>query len=113
MKYTGMDMDGMRKQFRPQAERQVKMRLALEKIAELEAIKPSDEDVEKEYGKIAESYKTDVEKVKKLIARDDLEKDIAVEKAFDLVRDAAVVTEGDPDSKKENEAKDEAAGAKD
>jgi trigger factor len=113
MKYTGMDMDGMRKQFRPQAERQVKMRLALEKIAELEAVKPSDEDVEKEYGKIAESYKTDVEKVKKLIARNDLEKDIAVEKAFDLVRDAAVVTEGDPDSKKENEAKDETAGAKD
>jgi trigger factor len=97
MKYTGLDRDAVRKQFRPQAERQVKLRLALEKIAALEAIKPSDEDVEKEYAKLAEGYKVDAEKVKSLLPREDIEKDLAVEKAFDLVREAAVVTEGEPE----------------
>ncbi|MCI1956413.1 MAG: trigger factor [Oscillospiraceae bacterium] len=96
MKYTGLDRDGVRKQFRPQAERQVKLRLALEKIAELEAVKVPDEDIEKEYKKIADGYKTDVEKVKKVIAREDLEKDLAVEKAFNLVKDKAVIAEGEP-----------------
>ncbi|MFU0833120.1 MAG: Trigger factor [Oscillospiraceae bacterium] len=93
MKYTGQDINAIRDQFRPQAERQVKLRLALEKIAELENIVPSDEDVEKEYTKLAEAYKMDVEKVKAFIRKEDLAKDIAVEKAFDLVRDSAVVAE--------------------
>ena len=93
MKYTGQDKDAIRGQFRPQAERQVKLRLALEKIAALESIVPSDEDVEKEYAKIAESYKMEADKVKTLIRQEDLMKDIAVEKAFDLVRDSAVVAE--------------------
>ena len=93
MKYTGLNKDSIRGQFRPQAERQVKLRLALEKIAELEAIVPSDEDVEKEYAKLAEAYKMETDKIKKLIAREDLMKDIATEKAFNLVRDSAVVAE--------------------
>lgn len=93
MKYTGQDKDALRGQFRPQAERQVKLRLALERIAALESIVPSDEDVGKEYAKIAESYKMEADKVKTLIRKEDLMKDIAVEKAFDLVRDGAVVAE--------------------
>ncbi|WP_411676692.1 trigger factor [Caproicibacter sp.] len=93
MKYTGQDKDAIRGQFRPQAERQVKLRLALEKIAELEGIVPSDEDVEQEYTKLAENYKMDADKVKSLIRKEDLIQDIAVEKAFDLVRDSAVVAE--------------------
>lgn len=93
MKYTGQDKDALRNQFRPQAERQVKLRLVLEKISALESIVPSDEDVEKEYAKIAEGYKMEADKVKDLIRKEDLMKDIAVEKAFDLVRDSAVVAE--------------------
>ena len=93
MKYTGQDKDAMRGQFRPQAERQVKLRLALEKIAALESIVPSDEDIEKEYAKIAESYKMEADKVKTLIRKEDLMKDVSVEKAFGLVRDGAVVAE--------------------
>ncbi|MVB12933.1 Trigger factor [Caprobacter fermentans] len=93
MKYTGQDKDAIRGQFRPQAERQVKLRLALEKIAELEGIVPADEDVEQEYAKLAESYKMDSDKVKSLIRKEDLVQDIAVEKAFDLVRGSAVVAE--------------------
>ncbi len=97
MKYTGLDEKGLRDQFRPQAERQVKLRLALEKIASLENIKPTDEEVEKEFSKLAEGYKLEVEKVKKALPREDVEKDLAVEKAFDFVRDGAVVAEGEPE----------------
>lgn len=112
MKYTNLDEKGIREQFRPQAERQVKLRLALEKIAALETIKPSDEDVEKEFSKIAEGYKLDVEKVKKILPRADVERDLAVEKAFDFVRDAAVVAEGEPaESKPESTDKKDAPSA--
>ena len=93
MKYTGMDEEGMRKSFRPQAERQVKLRLALEQIAAQEAIVPTTEEIEAEYKKVADAYKMDVEKIKPMIAEKDLAKDIAVEKAMKLVEDAAVVTE--------------------
>lgn len=91
MKYTGMDMDGFREGFRPQAERQVKICLALEKIAELENIIPTAEDLEGQYNKLAESYKMDVEKVKDLIPEADLSRDIKVEKAIGLVHDSAVI----------------------
>lgn len=98
LKYTGMDKDSIRSQFRPQAERQVKVRLAFEKIAELEGIKPSDEEIEEEYAKLAKSYEIDADKVKTFIPKDALEKDIAVEKAINLVRDTAVVAEGGKDA---------------
>ena len=57
MKYTGMNVDQMKEGFRPQAERQVKLRLALEKIAALEELKAGEEDLNQEYQKIAEQYK--------------------------------------------------------
>ena len=66
-KYTGMDLDAMRAQFRPQAESFVKVRLALEKIAELENIEASDEDVEAEYNRLADSYKMEADKIKEMI----------------------------------------------
>lgn len=91
MKYTQMDMEAIRKGFRPQAERQVKVRLALEKIAQLEEIKPTEEEIEAEYNKVAENFKVEVDQVKKLIAEADLSKDVAVEKAINLVRDSAVI----------------------
>lgn len=109
MKYTGLDRDAVRGQFRPQAERQVKLRLALEKIASLEQIQPGDEEIDKEYQKIADSYKTDLEKVKKLIPKENVAKDLAVEKAFNLVKEKAVVAEGEP-PKTETEPEKKDAG---
>lgn len=91
LKYTGMDMDAFRKGFREQAEKQVKIRLALEKIASLENIEATDEELDKEYAKYAEQYKIDVEKVKAFISKKDLSKDLTVGKAMDLVKDSAVV----------------------
>ncbi len=93
MKYTGMDNEALRGSFRAQAERQVKVRLALEKIAALENIQPTDEELDAEYEKIAKSYEMEADKVKAFIPKEDLAKDVAVEKAMAIVRDNAVITE--------------------
>jgi len=98
LKYTGMDKDSIRQQFQPQAERQVKVRLALEKIAKLEEIVPTAEEIEEEFAKLAKSYEIDADKVKTFIPEDELVKDIVVEKAINLVRDTAVITEGTKDA---------------
>lgn len=90
LQYTGMDMEAFRKGFREQAEKQVKIRLALEKIAQLENIQPTEEELEAEFAKMAEQYKLDVEKVKSLVPASELSKDLAVGKAMDLVKENAV-----------------------
>ena len=95
MKYTGMDVDQMKEGFRPQAERQVKLRLALEKIAALEELKAGEEDLNQEYQKIAEQYKMEADKIKGLIPAAELEKDICVEKAINLVRDNANIKDAE------------------
>lgn len=91
MKYTGMDAQKFKESFRPQAERQVKVRLALEQIAKLEKFEATEEDLENEYKKMAEQYDMEIEKIKNIIPKTELEKDIVVEKAINLVRDSAVV----------------------
>ena len=85
-KYTGMDLDAMRAQFRPQAESFVKVRLALEKIAELENIEASDEDVEAEYNRLADSYKMEADKIKEMIPAASVAADLKVKKAMELVK---------------------------
>ncbi|MBQ7333915.1 MAG: trigger factor [Clostridia bacterium] len=95
-KYTGMNLDMMRQQLRPQAEKQVKTRLALEKIAELENIVVSDEEIEAEYSRIAEAYGMEIEKVKETVDADSIAADMKVKKAVDLVKEKAVVTDAAP-----------------
>ena len=90
-KYTGLTLDTLRAQMRPQAEQQVKVRLALEKIAELEALTVADEEIEAEYDKISTAYNVPLEEVKKMILADDLKADILVGNAMKLVRDNAKV----------------------
>ncbi len=90
LKYTGMEMDSFRMTFKEQAEKQVKIRLALEKIVELEKIEADDKDLEKEYARIAEAYNMEVDKIKGMIPADDLKADIAVNKAIDLIKDNVV-----------------------
>jgi len=93
LQYTGMNLDAFRKSFGEQAERQVKTRLALEKIAELEKLEATEEDINAELLKIAESHKVEVEKVKEFVPAKELAADIKATKAIDFVRDNAVVTE--------------------
>ncbi len=90
LQYSGLDKDSFRKTFEAQAQRQVKIRLALEKIVEVEGIEPTEEEIEKEYARLAEAYKMDVEKLKPMIPAADVKKDVAVNKAIDLIRDSAV-----------------------
>lgn len=93
LKYTGVTMDQFRANFTEVAKRQVDLRLALEKIAELENITVSDEDVEKEYADMAEQYKMDVDKIKAAVPADAIKNDLKIEKALDLVRDSAKIEE--------------------
>ncbi len=93
LKYTGTTMDQFRANFTEVAKRQVDLRLALEKIAELENITVSDEDLEKEYAEMAEQYKMDVEKVKSAVPAEAVKNDLRIEKALDLVRDSAKIEE--------------------
>jgi trigger factor len=91
LKYTGMELDSFRKTFAAQAEKQVKIRLALEKIVEVENITVEDEAVEEEYKKLADQYKMEVEKVKGFIPDEEFRKDMAVNKAVDLIKDTAKI----------------------
>ena len=85
LKMTGMDMNQFRSVFTPQALRQVKIRLALEKIAELEGMDITEEDLNAEFDKLAENNKMDIAKVKELLAADDLKADMLCQKANDFV----------------------------
>ena len=91
--YTGTSMEGLRKTFEPTATRQVKTRLALEKIVANENIKPSDEDIKEEYERLSKAYGTDVEKVKEFIPLKALTLDIAVGKAIDFLIENAKIKE--------------------
>lgn len=86
LKYTGSDMDAFKKSLRPDAERTVRMRLALGKIAELEKLEPTDEDYEKEYKNIADAYQMDVDTVKKLVDKSYITEGIRSQMAMDFVK---------------------------
>ncbi len=91
LQYTGMDMDAFRKGFREQAEKQVKIRLALEQIVKEENLSATEEDLEAEYKKYAEQYKMEVDQVKAAIPQKDLARDLAVGKAMELVKENAKI----------------------
>ena len=90
-KYTGLTLDALREQMRPQAEKQVKIRLALEKIASLENLTVSDEEVDAEYKRISEAYNVPEEQVKGMVAAEDIKADLLVAHAMDLVKENAKV----------------------
>lgn len=77
--------------FEEQAKKRVQIRLALEKIVELESIEVSDEDIETEYKKLADMYQMEADQVKQFVSVEELSKDIAVNKAVDLVKENAVI----------------------
>ena len=90
-KFTGMNVEKLKEQLRPQAEKQVKLRLILEEIAKKENLAVSDEDIEAEYKRIADAYNIQADKVKQLIAKDGITTDLKVKAAMDLVKEKAVV----------------------
>ncbi len=103
LQYTGAKLDDLKLNMRPQAEKQVKIRLALEKIAQLEDLKPTDEELEEEYKKLADGYKIDVERVKNAIPAEEVSADLAVKKAIDFVKSNAEIKEVDKKTEKKEE----------
>ena len=90
-KYTGLTLDALREQMRPQAEKQVKVRLALEKIASLENLTVTDDEIEAEYKRISEAYNVPADQVKGMIAAEDIKADLLVAHAMDVVKENAKV----------------------
>ena len=91
MQYTGLTLDAIRAQLRPQAEKQVKIRLALEKIASLENLDATEEEINEEYTRIGAAYNVEVDEVKKMIAAEDIKADLLASKAMALVKENALV----------------------
>ncbi len=91
LKYTGMTLDALREQMRPQAERQVKARLALETIASIEGAVATEEEINAEYQRIADAYHLEVEQVKSMLDDASIIADLQVKKAMDIVKESAVV----------------------
>ena len=112
MQYMGGNVEALKETFRPQAERQVKIRLALEKIVALENIEVTEEELDKEFNIMAETYNMPVEQIRAAVPVADISADIAVQKAMSLVKENAKITEVKEYTKKEeSEVKDEAKPA--
>lgn len=103
MKYTGSTVETMKAQLRPQAEKNVKIRLALETVAKLENIEASAEKVEEEYKRIADAYGIEIEKVKEAVDEKDIAADVKVSAALDFVRENATVTTKEATAEKTEE----------
>jgi len=91
MQYMGTDVNGLKAMYKDEAEKRVKLRLVLEAIAAQENIEVTEEVLGAEYGKMAEAYKMDVEKVKAAVPADSLTEDLKVQKALELVKNNAVI----------------------
>ncbi len=89
-KYTGLTIEALREQMRPQAERQVKARLALETIAAAEGVVASEQEINDEYQRIADAYRLEIDQVKSMLDDASIIADIQVKKAMDIVKESAV-----------------------
>lgn len=92
-KYTGMTMEQLRENFKADAEKQVKTRLALGKVAKAEKLKALKKDLDAEYKKIASGYNVDVETVKTSIPAESISEDIVLRKAVDFIKENAVINQ--------------------
>ncbi len=89
-KMMGGDMNSLRNAFRPQAEKQAKISVTLEKIAEAEGITVSDEEINEEFEKLAKDYSLELDKVKQMVPMDELTGSLKTRKAVKLIVDSAV-----------------------
>ena len=105
LKYMGQSIDQFRASFMPQAEKQVKIRLALEAVAAAaEHIEASEDEINAEIKRIADQYKMEEDKVRELVNVDDLKKDLAINKAIDFIKSHANVVEKAAEAEKTEDA---------
>ncbi|MCU6698547.1 trigger factor [Laedolimicola ammoniilytica] len=93
MQFTGGNVQAMVEQSKPQALKRIQSRLVLDAVVAAENLTATDEEVDAELGRMAEQYKMETEKLKEMFAEEDLKSirdDLAVQKAVELVTDAAV-----------------------
>ncbi len=93
MQFTGMTPESLTNELQPQALKRIQSRLVLEAVVAAENIETSDEDLEKELEKMAEMYQMEADKLKELVGEEEKKQialDLAVQKAVELVVDAAV-----------------------
>ena len=101
LKYTGSDEKTFREQYKEQAEKQVKLDLALAEIIKKENLEVSDADLEEEYAQYAKAYNMDVDQIKKAIPADNLKPELLQRKAVDFViENASFAAEKKPAAKK-------------
>ncbi|MCI8561878.1 MAG: trigger factor, partial [Dorea sp.] len=105
MQFSGMTVEKLREQMRPDAVKRIQTSLVLEQIAKEENIRISEEEVEAEYKKMSEMYGLDVEQVKEYMSggEESMKKDLAVQKAVELIMEN-IKERAKPKSKKEKEA---------
>ena len=101
LKYTNATIEEFKNSFRPQAENQVKFRLALENIVELEKIEATEEDITAQINKMAEEYGMEADKIRAAVPAEDIAKDLAVGKAIDFIKENAEITEVETKTAKE------------
>ena len=101
LQYMGMTMENFKEQFREQADKQVKMRLAMEAIVAKESIEATEEEFEAEIKQIADAYKMEADKVKSMVDAAAVKKDLAVNKAIEFVKSKANIVVGKSEDKKD------------
>ena len=89
-KMMGGDVATMRKAFRPTAEKQAKINLTLEKIAEAEAIEVTDEDLNAEFEALAKQYELEIEKIKEMVSAEEVKASLKTRKATKVITESAV-----------------------
>ena len=91
-KMMGGDVNGMRNAFRPAAEKQAKVNVTLAKIVEVEQITVTEEEIAAEYEAVAKQYELEVEKVKSMVAADEIKTSLETRKAVKVIVDSAKAT---------------------
>ena len=90
-KYTGQSLESAKRMYESQAKKQVDLRLALEKIVKLENLEATQEDIDAEYQRIADSYNMKLENVKAALTDENVKADVLVGKAVELIKSSAVI----------------------
>ena len=103
LQYTGMEQDALKATYLDRAENEVKLRLALEKIAQLESIEISEEEMEAELQTVAETYQVDAEAIRRGGIMKDIRTDLLVTKALDLVKESALAIDAPAEEVQEEE----------
>ena len=114
LQYMGMDREAFKSSMRGNAVKQVKLQLAVDKIAELENITASDDEVEAKLQEMADAYQMEYEQIKKWVNADDVKKDIVGEKTVNfLVDNAKAIVAEKPKKTAKKAAKKEEEKAED